>query len=337
MTGPTVLLIHPTIREVGVATLKESAQVYLAPDGREDTLVREANACRADALIVRVEQATRALFQQAPSLKIVGMHGVGTDAIDVDAATEAGVLVLNAPRVNYVSTAEHTLALLLAVAKNVACGDLAVRRGEFTAFRESRLPMEIAGRTLFVVGLGRVGSEVARKCRAAFDMRVLACDPLYDRQAMAAQGVEWTSFERGLAGADFVSLHVPLKADTRGMMDRRAFAAMKPGAVLLNLSRGAVVDQAALVDVLRSGHLAGAGLDVFDPEPVAEGDALTLLPRVVLSPHYAGDTVSARDRCSRTIARSVLAAWAGEPVDGVVNPEVLRSPRLRLSRAPRFS
>jgi D-3-phosphoglycerate dehydrogenase len=328
--GYRVQLIHPTIRDIGVATLKEKAEIFFAPDGDERTLIRELNASRADALIVRVECATRNIMQGAPHLKIVAMHGVGTDMIDIEAATEAGVLVLNTPWANFKSTAEHTVALMLGVAKNVLRGHAATTAGEFLSFRNTHLPMELEGRCLLVIGLGRIGSEVARKCQAAFGMRVLAVDPLYDREAMAAKGVELVTFEEGLRQADFVTVHVPLKADTRKMMNDRAFAAMKKGAIFLNVARGPVMDQRALFEALKSGHLSGAGLDVFDPEPPDTADPLFSLPNVVLSPHYGGDTVTARDRCSQTIANSVLAALAGQPVDGIVNPSVLNAANYRL-------
>lgn len=329
---PNVLLIHPTIREIGTQVLGEHAEVTLAPHGAEATLIAEANRAKADAMIVRVESATRPIFEEVPTLKIVGMHGVGTDTIDIEAATENGVLVINAPLVNFRSTAEHTVALLLAVAKNVFLGDRAVRTGEFNQLRNSTLPMEVDRRSIFVIGLGRIGGEVARKCLHAFDMRVMSYDPAYDAASMAARGVEWVPMEKGLAEADFVTIHVPLKADTRRMIDAAAFARMKKGAIFLNIARGGLVDQAALVAALRSGHLGGAGLDVFDPEPVEPGEDIIDAPNTVLSPHYGGDTLTARNRCSETIARSVLAALTGEPVHGIVNPEVIGRPNFRLGR-----
>lgn len=330
---PNILLIHPTIRPVGVDILKARAEITLAPDGGEDTLVEQLNASGADAIIVRVEAATRRMFAEAPALKVVGMHGVGTDAIDLDAATEHGIVVLNTPFVNFKSTSEHALALLMAVTKNIMSGDRAVRDGRFTEFRNSQLPMELEGCSLFVVGLGRIGSEMARKCQAAFGMRIMSYDPAYDEAAMAARGIKRVSFEQGLAEADFVTLHVPLKADTRGMMNAAAFARMKPGSVFINASRGPVVVQSALIEALRSGHLLGAGLDVLDPEPVPADDPINTTPNLVLSPHYAGDTVAARARCSETIAGSVLAALAGGELAGIVNPEVLTRPNYRLGKA----
>lgn len=336
MTGEPVtkkvVLIHPTIRPVGVEILEGRAEVTLAPDGDERTVIDAINRTGAQAVIIRVESATRAIFEACPSLCLVGMHGVGTDAIDLDAATETGVLVLNTPWVNYKSTSEHALALLMAVAKKVMPGHRAVQDGAFVAYRNTHLPQELEGKTLFVIGVGRIGGEMARKCRAAFNMRVLGIDPAYDAEELAAKGVEQVTFEEGLAQADFVTIHTPLNPTTRKMMDARAFALMKPGAVFINDARGGVMDQTALLAALDSGHLAGAGLDVFDPEPVPAGDPVTRHPGVVMTPHFAGDTVEARSRCSMTIATAIMDALDGLPPEGVVNADVLSRPNYRLGR-----
>lgn len=327
-----VVLIHPTIRPVGVEILEKRGQITLAPDGDERTVIEAINASGAQAVIIRVESATRAIFEACPGLCLVGMHGVGTDAIDLDAATDTGVLVLNTPWVNYKSTSEHALALLMAVSKRIMPGHRAVQEGEFVSYRNTRLPQELEGKTLFVIGVGRIGGEMARKCKAAFNMRVLGIDPAYDAGQLAEKGVEQVTFEEGLAQADFVTIHTPLTPTTRKMMDARAFSLMKPGAVFINDARGGTMDQAALLAALDSGHLAGAGLDVFDPEPVPAGDPVTRHPGVVMTPHFAGDTVEARSRCSQTIATAIMDALDGLPPEGVVNADVLSRPNYRLGR-----
>lgn len=325
-----VALIHPTIRPVGVEILEKRGAVALAPDGEERTVIDTVNAAGSQALIVRVEAATRPIYEACPSLCIVGMHGVGTDAIDIDAATDNGVLVLNTPWVNYKSTAEHALALLMAVSKRIMTGHRAVQDGAFVSYRNTHLPQELEGKTLFVIGVGRIGGEMARKCKAAFNMRVLGIDPAYNAEQLAEKGVEQVTFEDGLAQADFVTIHTPLNSTTRKIMDARAFSLMKPGAVFINDSRGGTMDQAALLAALESGHLAGAGLDVFDPEPVPADDPVTRHPAVVMTPHFAGDTVEARDRCSQTIATAIMDALDGLPLEGIVNPDVLSRPNYRL-------
>ena len=325
-----VVLIHPTIRPSGIEILEKQSEITLAPDGDEQTVIAAINKAQAQALIVRVESATRTIFEQCPSLCIVGMHGVGTDAIDLEAATDNGVLVMNTPFVNFKSTSEHALSLLMAAAKRIMPGHRAVQDGKFVEYRNTWLPQELEGKTLFVIGVGRIGGEMARKCRAAFNMRVLGIDPAYDAQQLAEKGVEQVTFEEGLAQADFVTIHTPLNPTTRKMMNARAFSLMKKGAIFVNASRGGTTDQAALLAAIDSGHLEGAGLDVFDPEPVEAGDPVTTHPKVVMTPHFAGDTTEARNRCSQTIATTVLAALDGNAPEGVVNGDVMTRTDYRL-------
>ena len=327
-----VALIHPTIRPAGIEILEKRGEIALAPNGDEQTVIDTINAAGSQALIVRVESATRPIYEACPSLCIVGMHGVGTDAIDIPAATENGILVFNTPWANYKSTSEHALSLLMAVAKRIMPGHRAVQEGEFVSYRNTYLPQELEGRTLFVIGVGRIGGEMARKCKAAFNMRGLGSDPAYTPEQLAEKGVEQVTFEEGLAQADYVTIHTPLNDTTRKIMDARAFSLMKKGAIFINASRGGTMDQTALIAALDSGHLYGAGLDVFDPEPVSADDPITSHPAVVMTPHFAGDTVEARDRCSRTITTAIMDALDGLPLEGVVNPDVIFRPNYRLGR-----
>lgn len=327
-----VALIHPTIRPVGIEILEKRGEIAMAPNGDEQTVIDTINEAGSQALIVRVESATRPIYEACPSLCIVGMHGVGTDAIDIPAATDNGVLVFNTPFANYKSTSEHALSLLMAVSKRIMPGHRAVQEGEFVSYRNTYLPQELEGRTIFVIGVGRIGGEMARKCKAAFNMRVLGIDPAYTAAQLAEKGVEQVTFEEGLAQADYVTIHTPLNDTTRKIMDARAFSLMKKGAIFINASRGGTMDQTALIAALDSGHLYGAGLDVFDPEPVAADDPITRHPAVVMTPHFAGDTVEARNRCSQTIATAIMDALDGLPLEGVVNPEVISRPNYRLGR-----
>lgn len=325
-----VALIDPTILPVGVDYLKSRARVTLASDGNEKTLIQTIQEARAQALIVRVEDATRTIFEQCPSLCVVGMHGVGTDTIDIEAATDQGILVLHTPWVNYKSTSEHALALLMSVAKKIMPGHQAVKDGKFVYYRNNHLPTELEGKTVFIIGVGRIGGEMARKCKAAFNMRVLGHDPAYTADELAKKGVEKVSLEDGLRQADFVTIHTPLNPTTRLIMNEHTFSLMKKGATFINASRGGTMDQSALLAALDSGHLFGAGLDVFNPEPVPLNDPVTTHEKIVLSPHFAGDTNEARSRCSETIAKSIIDALDGLPVEGVVNPEVLTRANYRL-------
>ncbi|TMU95463.1 hydroxyacid dehydrogenase [Brucella haematophila] len=327
-----VALIDPTILPVGVDYLKSRASVTLAPDGNEKTLIQTIQDAQAQALIVRVEDATRTIFEQCSSLCVVGMHGVGTDTIDIEAATDHGILVLHTPWVNYKSTSEHALALLMSVAKKIMPGHQAVKDGKFVYYRNNHLPMELEGKTVFIIGVGRIGGEMARKCKAAFNMRVLGHDPAYTSDELAQKGVEKVSLEDGLRQADFVSIHTPLNPTTRLIMNEHTFSLMKKGASFINASRGGTMDQSALLAALDSGHLFGAGLDVFNPEPVPLNDPVTVHEKVVLSPHFAGDTNEARSRCSETIAKAIIDVLDGLPVEGIVNPDVLTRANYRLGR-----
>ena len=195
--------------------------------------------------------------------------------------------------------------------------------------------MEINGKTLFVVGLGRIGSQVAKMCRDLLGMEVLGYDPIYNAEETSGRGAKKVPMDQGLAAADVVSVHVPLTAETRGFMNADAFSKMRPGAIFINTSRGPVVRQADLVDALQRGHLRGAGIDVLDPEPPAPDDAILKLPNVLLTPHFAGDTLEAKDRAAATICREMLNALLGLTYEGIVNPDVLTRRNFRLADTSR--
>lgn len=317
-----ILLIEPTIRPVGVQLLQQEAEVGFASDGREETLIEHLSTGAYSAVITRVERITRRVLDAARNLKVIGQHGVGVDNIDLQAATESGIMVLNAPTANAVSVAEHSVMLILALCRGAVEADRAVRRGDF-AYRERHIPLELNGKTAFVVGFGRSGRETARRLRLGFNMRLLAFDPGVSDLDVLAEGAEPVPLEEGFAAADVVTLHVPHLPATTHLVSRALLGLMKPSAYLVNTARGPVVDQAALVDVLEGGCIAGAGLDVFDPEPPAADSALLALKNVIVSPHLAGDTVEAKDRCSRLIAGQVLTAIGGGLPEHVVNRELV--------------
>ncbi|GAB5468437.1 MAG: hypothetical protein Kilf2KO_14670 [Rhodospirillales bacterium] len=319
---PRVLLIEPTIRPVGVELLQNQAEVGFAPDGREATLIDRLSSGDFDAVVTRVERMTRPVIEAARGLKVIGQHGVGVDNIDVAAASERGILVLNAPTANAVSVAEHAVMLVLALCRQVIAADRAVRSGDFP-YRDRHIPVELNGKTLFVAGFGRAGRETARRFRLGFNMRVLAFDPGVAASEIRAEGAEPASLEEGFANADAITLHMPLIPATRRMVSAALIARMKPTAYLVNTARGGVVDQTALVDALKAGRIAGAGLDVFDPEPPGTDDPILALPNLIASPHFAGDTLEAKDRCSKLIAGQVLTALSGGLPDHIVNREVI--------------
>ena len=269
-----------------------------------------------DAVVVR--SATRIdaeALAAADRLSVVARAGIGLDNVDVPAATARGVLVVNAPTSNIVSAAEHAVALLLAVARNVPAADAALRSGEWTRSRFTGV--EVADKTVGVVGLGRIGVLVAQRL-SAFGTRLLAYDP-YVQPARAAQlGVRLVGLEELLAESDFVTVHLPRTPETVGLIGARELALAKPGVRIVNAARGGLVDEAALADAIRSGHVGGAGLDVFATEPTTDSP-LFGLPGVVVTPHLGASTVEAQDKAGLAVARSVRLALQGEFVPDAVN------------------
>jgi D-3-phosphoglycerate dehydrogenase len=251
----------------------------------------------------------------APRLKVVARAGIGLDNVDVPAATAKGVMVVNAPTSNIVSAAEHAVALLLAVARNVAAADASLKSGLWQ--RSAFSGVEIADKTVGVVGLGRIGQLFAQRI-AAFGTRLVAYDP-YVLPARAAQvGVRLMSLEQLLAESDFVSVHLPKTPETTGLIGAKELALAKRGLIIVNAARGGLVDEDALAEAIRSGHIGGAGIDVFTREPCTDSP-LFGLPGVVVTPHLGASTVEAQDKAGLAVARSVRLALQGEFVPDAVN------------------
>jgi len=283
---------------------------------------------RVHGLVVRSATKVRAeLLEQAPALRVVGRAGVGVDNIDLAAATGRGVAVLNAPAGNTVSAAELTMALMLSMVRRVPAADASVRVGEWARARFKC--HELRGRTLGLIGAGRIGSEVALRARA-FGMDVVAYDPyLTDERAQRIR-VERATLDEVIARADVLSLHVPLTDDTRGMIDARALERMKPGAYVVNVARGGVVDEGALARALEEGRLAGAALDVYTTEPLPEDSPLRTAPNLVLTPHLGASTAEAQELVAHEIAEAVRAALAEGDLSRALNAPAIGAEALRL-------
>lgn len=315
MHTPRVVVADPLALN-GINLLREAAEVIVAAD--QEAL--HASLPESDALIVRSRtMVTADLLDLGPRLQIVGRAGIGIDNIDVPAATEKGILVINAPLGNVRSTAEHTLALIFALARRVVAADAAVRGGSWKTGYEG---MQLGGKRLGVIGVGKVGSTVANVA-AAIGMDVVAYDPYLPVQAWDALGLRHSSLEELLGTADVVTIHVPLMDETRLLLDEEALARMKGGAYLVNCARGGLVDEAALAGALTSGRLAGAALDVFEQEPLTDSPLLDA-PNLILTPHVAASTREAQAQVSTDIAVQVLDFFAGKPVAYPINPSVLR-------------
>jgi D-3-phosphoglycerate dehydrogenase / 2-oxoglutarate reductase len=283
----------------------------------------------ADALVVRsATKVTPELLEKAQRLRVVGRAGVGVDNIDLEEATRRGVLVMSTPGGNAVSVAEHTFALLLALARQVPRLDKAIHEGRWE--KSSAAGTEMRGKTLGIVGLGRIGSEVAVRAEA-FDMRVLGYDPYISEAAAREVQVELVPLERLLGESDFVSLHTALSPATQNLINAKAIAQMKKGARLVNAARGELVDEAALAEALKSGHLAGAALDVFAEEP-PKNSPLTGLPNVIATPHVAGSTAEAQEEVGTQIAVQVRDYLAEGVIRNAVNLPALSPDQYRRGR-----
>jgi len=301
------ILISDPINETGLEMLRASgAEVHEVTAEEKQDLASILPG--HDALVVRSgTQVTAELLAAGTDLKVVGRAGIGVDNVDVAAATERGILVVNAPTANVLSATEHTFALLLALARRVPAAHASLSGGAWE--RKKFVGVELQGKTLGVVGFGRIGRRVAARARA-FEMKVLAYDPFLDPAVAERLDVEMGSLDEVLAGADFVTLHTPLTDETRNLVDAGKLALMKQGAMLINCGRGGVVDEAALAEALDSGHLAGAALDVFAQEP-PEDYSLMAHPKVVVTPHIGAQTHEAQTRIATQTAEMVLAALDG--------------------------
>jgi D-3-phosphoglycerate dehydrogenase / 2-oxoglutarate reductase len=319
-----VVLIADKLAESTVAALGDDIEVRWVDGPDREKLL--AAVPEADALLVRSATTVDAeVLDAAPKLKIVARAGVGLDNVDVETATERGVLVVNAPTSNIHSAAEHALALLLSAARQIPAADASLR--EHAWKRSSFSGTEIFGKTVGVVGLGRIGQLVAQRL-AAFEARIVAYDPYVSAARAAQLGIELLSLDELLGRADFISVHLPKTPETAGLIDKEALAKTKPGVIIVNAARGGLIDEAALADAISSGHVRAAGLDVFSKEPCTDSP-LFELAQVVVTPHLGASTEEAQDRAGTDVAASVKLALAGEFVPdavnvggGVVNEEV---------------
>jgi D-3-phosphoglycerate dehydrogenase len=256
-----------------------------------------------------------------PSLKLIARVGIGVDTIDIQAATERGILLANTPDAPTESTAEHAVALLMAVAKRVMVGDMFLR-GASQIERTQMRGTELLNRTLGVLGYGRIGRRVAEICALGLRMRVLVFDPYLSGNPPVPAGVELVdSLDTVLSQADFLTLHTPLMPETHHLIGERELRLMKPGSYLINASRGPVLDETALIRVLQDGHLAGAGLDVFDPEPPEPDNPLLRMVNVVVTPHIASSTDRGLAAMFEGTARNIVQVLRGERPIWLVNPE----------------
>jgi D-3-phosphoglycerate dehydrogenase len=305
------ILVREEISEAGIDLLRSRFDVDVDADSPLEEIVGGY-----DAIVVRsATKLTADLIERAERLKVIGRAGVGVDNVDVEAATRRGIIVANAPDSTVVSAAEHTIGLLVALARNIPQAHAALKQGRWE--RSAYGGTELAGKTLGVLGFGRIGQQVARRA-LGLGMRVVAYDPYVAAERFRELGAERVPTPEDVyAAADFLTLHLPLTAETRGSIGAVAFAAMRPGVRIVNAARGPLLDEEALLEALRSGRIAGAALDVFGEEPYA--GPLLELDNVVVTPHLAASTDEAQDRAGLSVAEQVVAALDGGLVTHAVN------------------
>ncbi|KAK4405197.1 D-3-phosphoglycerate dehydrogenase 1, chloroplastic [Sesamum angolense] len=309
MDAKPTILVAEKLGEAGVNLLKEFANVDCSYNLSPEELCTKISLC--DALIVRSgTKVNREVFESSGGrLKVVGRAGVGIDNVDLAAATEHGCLVVNAPTANTVAAAEHGIALLTAMARNIAQADASVKSGKWE--RSKYVGVSLVGKTLAVLGFGKVGSEVARRAKG-LGMHVIAHDPYAPADRARAIGVGLVSFDEAIASADFISLHMPLTASTSKMLNDETFAKMKKGVRIINVARGGVIDEEALVKALDAGIVAQAALDVFTVEPPAKDSKLVQHENVTATPHLGASTMEAQEGVAIEVAEAVVGALKGE-------------------------
>ena len=309
------VLVTEKLSDAGLDLLRKDFRVDVRPELAQADLAAEI--APYDALVVRSQtQVTADVIAAGENLKVVARAGIGLDNVDVDAATRRGVMVVNAPQSNIVSAAEHTVALLLAQARNIPQANGALKEGRWE--RWAFEGVELQGKTLGIVGLGRVGALVAQRA-AAFGMRIIAFDPYVPKERAKEMGIElMPSLEALLVQADFITVHLPRTPDTEGLIGERELALVKEGARLVNTARGGLVDESALAKALEDGKLGGAALDVFAAEPTTESP-LFGFEQVVVTPHLGASTTEAQDKAGTSVAEMVRLALSGEFVPFAVN------------------
>jgi D-3-phosphoglycerate dehydrogenase len=323
--GPTCGLDEEMIRQAG-GTIR-----YGKATNEED---RIQMAESAEVMVVGGAQMTREFFTALPRLKTVIRLGIGVDTVDLDAATDLGVLVANVPDFCTEEVPEHALGLILAVTRKIALADRKARRGEWVPGMEGRMrPIRrLSGQTLGLIGFGRIGQSLARKAKG-LGLKVIAYDPYVAPEAARAAGVPMLTMEELLPQADILSLHVPQTPETRGLINGRTLALLKPGAILINTARGPVVEEVALKAALASGRLAGAGLDVLEQEPIHLPHPLVDFENVVFTCHYASLSEESYANMRQQVSEQAVQILRGEFPRHFVNPRVKNLPQCRLRQA----
>ena len=311
--------------EEGMKKLEGVADVYVANDQDPNHYLDQMQD--ADALIVRIAKCDRHAIEHSPQLKVIGRTGVGYDSVDVAAATERGIPVVITPGANNRSVAEHTVALMFALSKNLVEGQLETHEGNYDSVRSKKKAFELLGKTVGFIGFGAIGREAQAICRG-IGMKTAAYDPFLSKVAIEEQGARYyATVEDLIADCDIVSIHVPLTSETRDLFTMKEFRTMKPTALLINCARGGIINEADLFTALCEGLIAGAGLDVFEEEPPKKGYFLLDAPNLIYSPHSAAQTREAVINMAEQCVEGCLAILRGDRWPYVANPAAYDHPR----------
>ena len=308
------VLVCDNVSPKGVAHLEaQSGLDVTAVDGAlTDDLLADAKA-----IIVRsATNVTPEVMRKAPRLRVVGRAGVGVDNVDVEAATQRGIVVMNTPSGNTISTAELTFSMLMALARKIPQAHMSMKNGKWD--RKAFAGTELSGKTIGILGIGRIGSQVARRA-IAFGMRVLAFDPYLSMSKARALQVELLELDEIYERSDFITVHMPLSDETRDMLGADAFSKMKDGACVVNCARGGIINEADLVAAIKSGKVGGAALDVYDAEPLPEDAELRELPQVIMTPHLGASTKEAQESVGLEVAEAVTDYLVDGAIRNAVN------------------
>ena len=315
----SMVLLYEDMHEAGKAILREKAEILFATSLEEASLIKEVR--EVDGIIVRANgKVTRKMMESAPKLKVIGRHGVGIENIDLEAATEKGIWVVNTPDANDISVAEHFFGLALILSKMLKKADVALRGGRFEA-RYQYIGKELHGKTLGILGFGRIGKAIGRIGHNGFDMKVLYYDAIRYEEVEKEIKAKKVSLEEILSQSDYISINLPMLPATKGLIKEREFGLMKPSAHIVNLARGPIWDEKALYAVLKEGKIAGAGSDVFEVEPAMKDHPLFQLENFIGTPHMAAHTDEALRRMS-LVAEDIIRVLDGKtPVHPVNQPK----------------
>jgi D-3-phosphoglycerate dehydrogenase len=311
------ILVSDQLSDEGLKILKEvkefevDVKTDLKPEGLKEIIGNY------DALVVRsATKATKDIISQATRLKVIGRAGVGLDNVDLEAATQKGIIVMNTPAGNTMSTAEHTMSMILALSRNIPQATASTKKGEWK--RSKFMGVELYAKTLGIVGLGRIGSELAKRA-LSFGMKVLAFDPFLSLDVARQLGVEVVELKDIYARADYISVHTPLTEETKHLISKEAFGEMKKGVRVVNCARGGIIDEAALIAAVKEGKVAGAALDVFEQEPVSPESELLKLENVIVTPHLGASTEEAQVNVAIEVAEIVRDALLGKGIRNAAN------------------